>query len=66
MFSIFLTCYNFFRSWSAGDSALKSFFGCFVVEFFDFCIVFSQPVDENTNRNEQIISFVSWDGAVFN
>lgn len=66
MFSVFSGSQYFFSSWSAGYSASDSFFGCFVVEFFDFRVVFSQPVDENTHGNEQVVSFVGRNGAVFN
>gem|GEM_PF-3346115 len=56
---------NFFSCRQASNSASDSFFSSFVVVLLDFSVVFSSPVDEYANRDKQIVSFVSWDCAVF-
>lgn len=57
--------YDFGSGRSAGNGAFNRFFGRFVVVFLDLGIVFSRPVDENTDADEQIIGFIGRNGAVF-
>ncbi len=66
MYCSCFTFNNFFSCRQASNSASDSFFSRFVVVLLDLSVVFSSPVDEYTNRDEQIVSFVCWDCAVFN